>query len=387
MGKRLRERDGEPVGGGQPPIRWARSIALAIALLAIMASIYATVAVSRRHAVVDFVSFWAAARLALAGHAPVAYDLLAHKSLEETVQNLGRLKLPFGYPPPFLFFILPFGLFTFWVAFGTWVAVTGVIYVVAFRRIAPLPFSLAHPAVLLNAMIGQNGFLTSAIFVMGAARLEPAPFTAGLILGLLVIKPQLALLLPIAVIAGRHWRAIVGASLSAGFLLGAALIAFGTASYAGFLAMAPQLTGYLERGQLPWRELASTFAMFRFLGIPQAPALWLHVLVASAATAATAWAWWRRIEARVPLLAAATLLIPPYLWTYDTLLMVVPIGWLIVRNEHPWLVAVLWLLCLLPISAFFGLYSGPNTVPVAAILATYVMIRESRPADHLALGA
>jgi hypothetical protein len=168
--------------------------------------------------------------------------------------------------------------------------------------------------------------------------------------------------------------------LSGGLLLAAALVAFGAASYSGFFAMAPVLAGYLEKGQLTWTELASSFAMFRFLGIPQAAALWLHAIVALAATAATAWAWWRGLEARVSVLAAATLLIPPYLWTYDTLLMVVPIGWLITHERQPWLVAALWILCLLPISAFFGFYSGPNTVPVAAMLATYAMIRESRPA-------
>jgi hypothetical protein len=349
-------------------------------LLFILGAGYATVAVVQRHAIVDFVSFWAAARLVLSGHAPVAYDLAAHKALEETVQNLGRLKLPFGYPPPFLFFVTPFGLLPFWVAFGLWVAITGALYVFALRKIAPLPFSLAQPAVLLNAMIGQNGFLTSAIFVAGTSRLDSAPFVGGLILGLLVIKPQLALLLPVAVIAGRHWKAVGGAALSGGLLLAAALVAFGAASYSGFFAMAPVLAGYLEKGQLTWTELASSFAMFRFLGIPQAAALWLHAIVALAATAATAWAWWRGLEARVPVLAAATLLIPPYLWTYDTLLMVVPIGWLITHERQPWLVAALWILCLLPISAFFGFYSGPNTVPVAAMLATYAMIRESRPA-------
>jgi hypothetical protein len=356
-------------------------------MLFILAAAYATLVVFRRNAVVDFVSFWAAARLTLAGHASAAYDIVAHFDVEQTVQNLDHKSLPFAYPPPFLFVVLPFGIPPFWAAFGAWVAVTGGIYVFTLRKIAPFPLSLAQPAVLLNAMIGQNGFLTSALFAAGTSRLDHAPFVAGLILGVLVIKPQLALLLPVAVIAGRHWKAAAGAAVSGGFLLGAALLAFGAASYSGFLAVAPQLAGYLEKGQLPWRELASTFAMFRFLGIPQAPALWLHAIIAIAATAATAWAWWRGFEARVPLLAAATLQIPPYLSTYDSLLIVIPIGWLVAQNRHPWLVALLWVLCMLPISAFFGLYSGPNTVPVAAIVATYVMFRESQPARRRALAA
>ena len=48
-----------------------------------------------------------------------------------------------------------------------------------FRRVAPLPYSLAHPSVLTNMLIGQNGFLTSAIFVTGANLLDKRPFLAG----------------------------------------------------------------------------------------------------------------------------------------------------------------------------------------------------------------
>ena len=52
-----------------------------------------------------------------------------------------------------------------------------------------------------------------------------------------VIKPQLALAPPVAVIAGRHWSAIGGAALSGGVALLAGLLAFGPASYAGFTGM------------------------------------------------------------------------------------------------------------------------------------------------------
>lgn len=359
------------------PLRWHRTVALALAILFVVYGGYATFVTYKHGPAVDFISFWAAGRLTLGGHPAAAYNIAVHKALEMTVGNLGNVDLPFPYPPPFLFFVIPFSLLPYWLAFASWIAVTGTIYVYAFRRIAPLPYCLAHPAALMNALIGQNGLLTSAIFVAGVSRLDSRPFIAGAILGILVIKPQLALLLPVAVIAGRHWRAIPGAALSGGLLLLAGLIAFGPASYAGFMKLAPQLASWLQNGQLPWSELASTFALFRFLHVPQAAALWLHAMVAVVAAAVTAWAWRRKHEARIPILAAATLLIPPYVWTYDTLLMMVPIGWLITNQRQPWLIVLLWLLCILPISSFWGVYHGPNTIPVAALMAIYAMLREA----------
>jgi hypothetical protein len=51
-------------------------------------------------------------------------------------------------------------------------------------------------------------------------RLEPARATAaartGGLLGLLIYRPQLGLLIPAALLAGRHWRASEGVAVSLG---------------------------------------------------------------------------------------------------------------------------------------------------------------------------
>jgi hypothetical protein len=78
---------------------------------------------------------------------------------------------------------------------------------------------------------------------------------------------------------------------------------------------------------------------------------------------------------RVPVLAAATLLISPYALTYDSLLLIVPLGWLIKERRQPYLLAAIWL-CLLPVGLFDGRYGGPNTVPVACLLCLWALHRE-----------
>ena len=77
-------------------------------------------------------------------------------------------------------------------------------------------------------------------------------------------------------------------------------------------------------------------------------------------------------------MAAATLLVPPYLLTYDALLMIVPIGFWVRQKPRPYLAGLLWLLCFLPISFYFHMYRGPNTVPLAAILSLCVLVAGRR---------
>lgn len=372
------------------PFRWHRTVAVAFAILFAIVALWACAILFTERKAGDFLAYWAAAKLAVGGQPALAYDVEAHRAVELAAAPVEGL-LPFAYPPPFLLVVAPFGLLSYPAAFAAWLAFCVTVFVLASRSVAPLHYRLGHPQAIGNALIGQNGFLTSAIFIAGTARLERAPFVGGAILGLLALKPQLALLLPVALLADRQWRAIAGGAASAALLLLTALAALGPAAFRGFLDIMPLFTGAMSTGRWPWNELASPFAFARHLGIPQTPALALHALVALAAAAVTWRAWRARREDRVAVLAAATLLVTPYLFTYDALLMVVPLGWLIVRERHPRVVALVWLFCLLPIATYFGGYAGPNTIPLAAILALWTLERDSgrsaRPLPEPAAGA
>jgi hypothetical protein len=78
-------------------------------------------------------------------------------------------------------------------------------------------------------------------------------------------------------------------------------------------------------------------------------------------------AWSRNWEEKVAILASATLLASPYLFTYDAVLLVVPAAHLIGRQQF-WSAGLIWLLAALPVAHVFNLYQGPNTVPVASTL-------------------
>jgi hypothetical protein len=217
-------------------------------------------------------------------------------------------------------------------------------------------------------MIGQTGLLVGGIFILGIALLPTAPFGAGAILGLLVLKPQLAMMLPVATIAGGRWKVIAGALLSSITVSIAGLLMFGRESYEAFFTLLPHYAEFIRNSSWDWIELASPFAFARDVGISQAPALAIHTIVAIAAAGLTWIAWSRDWEEKIPIVAAASLLASPYLLTYDAVLLIVPAGYLLARRRF-WCVGLLWLLCALPVVHFYGLYEGPNTIPLAAILS------------------
>lgn len=320
----------------------------------------------------DFVSFWAASQLS----GPGAYDVAAHRAVQLSVVVMPGL-LPFPYPPPFLLFLAPFGMVDYPSAIVAWVIVTGGIYFLAARRLE----WFAHPGVIPSGLNGQTGMLTTGIFIGGFGLLATRPFLAGAILGCMMVKPQLAILFPIALIAGKEWRAIAGGVISSLALLAIALAAFGTGAYQGFLLMATQFSVHLAAGSWPWEKLASTYAFARYFGLASQLAMIVHVVIALGATALVARAWSSGRPHKVAILASATVLIPPYLLSYDCLLLAVPFMALIAR---PAIAIPLWILAALPVVAFFGIYDGPNTLPLAALASlaglAYDEFKASNPA-------
>lgn len=326
---------------------------------------------------IDFLSYWAAGRMAIDGQAAMAYDIAAHHAVEMTAAPIRGLQ-PFPYPVPFLLVVAPFGLLPFQLAFPVWLLTTGMLYFFVARRVVPASAAAAHPSVLANGLIGQNGFLTSAIFLYGVGELERRPWLAGAVLGLIVIKPQLALLIPVALVAGGAWRAIGGAALSSAALLLVAFLLFGGSAYQSFFAILPHYSAFMAASRWPWSELASVFALARFFSVATGAALAIQGAAAAFAAFMVFRSWRLGFDGKMPILAAATLLVPPYLFTYDALLLVVPIGWWMRDQRRPYLIAVIWILCLLPVAGYFDLYRGPNTIPIAAMISLWALYSDQK---------
>ena len=78
------------------------------------------------------------------------------------------------------------------------------------------------PACPINAIGGQNGFLSAALFLGGVLNIDRRPILSGVLIGLLTFKPHLGVVLPFALVALGAWRVIASAAVTALALFAAA---------------------------------------------------------------------------------------------------------------------------------------------------------------------
>ena len=330
----------------------------------------------------DFVSFWGASQFALAGQPALAYDNAALHALQVKVAAFDGGEMPFPYAPAFLLLVAPFGFLPFPVALMLWSLAGYGLYLLAANRLHPgLAWAAAaFPPVYANAAIGQNGFIMAALFLGGLAMLERRPFIAGLLLGCLILKPQLALMLPVAMLASRQSRVIGGAIVSSILVLAAGLVIFGSAATGAWLDQMPLYVRIARDGLVGWHKLISVYAAARQVGVSETAAFAIHGLVAALAALAVWRIWasnadWR---AKFAILSAATLLASPYLYIYDALILIPGFVYLVAQRAPPGLVALAWLL---PIATMMQVAGGAwlvNVGPLPAIILLILVWRTAR---------
>ena len=223
----------------------------------------------------DFVSFYAAGSLADAGTPELVYDQAAHHAAEERATAPGVEYRFFYYPPVFLLLCAPLARLPYLVAFSVFEAATLIFFLIVVRRVldersltALVPI-LAFPAVFWTLGLGQNAFLTAALFAAGTLYIDRRPVIAGLLFGALCYKPHFGLLVPVALAAGGHWRAFAAAFGSAAALCLFSLMLFGWTTWSDFFTSAAASHATYESGRVSFGGLVSPFgAVLMSVGAP-----------------------------------------------------------------------------------------------------------------------
>jgi len=292
----------------------------------------------------DFMSFYAASKLALSGHAAQAWDPYAHQAAQDAVfgQQLGYWA--FFYPPAYLLICTPLALLPYGLSLFVWLAGTTAAAVSLTRQwlkqqaptiITGLIPLLAFPALWINIGNGQNAALTTALFLGGCLLLDRRPVIAGLILGLLIIKPQLGLALPFVLIASGRWKTFVAAGVSAVGLSLAGWWLVGTDGYLAFLHNSELARNTLEQGLVSPARMQSLFAALMLWKSPLWLAYGAQILLALGVIASTCFIVRRYRPDRFglsALMVASTLLMTPFLLDYDLFLSAIPLGWLVMSG-------------------------------------------------------
>jgi alpha-1,2-mannosyltransferase len=296
----------------------------------------------------DFVGFWTAGELALEGRAADAYNAVPHffKEVELHRDPDSWAYVSFFYPPYFLLLCACFALLPYVISVGLWLMTTCAAYAAAMRALVPKDLRdseaiwvlfLGYPAVLVNAGFGQNGFLSAALLGGAAVWLDRRPVLAGLCFGCLSYKPQLGIVVPLALAVAGRWRCFAAAAATVLALVVVATLVFGLDVWPAFFAdMSDARRNWMEAyNPLYLRFWITVFGFVRLHDGPlllayaaqalvSASAIWILVRALLSRPAGA-----RSGTAEVAAIAACIPFCSPFMLEYDLVILAVPMIWLL----------------------------------------------------------
>lgn len=287
----------------------------------------------------DFSVMWAAAKLALEGRPLAAFDieaLIQARNLPPWTGEAGY-RMAWHYPAHFHALVTPFGLLEFIPAWCAFSFVSLAAFALGLRTLtgteAGTLIAIASPAVLMCVIQGQNTLLVGALLAGFLASLRDAhAIAAGVLLGLLTIKPQFGPLLPLVLIMMGSWRVIGWATVTAVVLFALSLAWIGVDYWAAFLNRVAESGDWIRSGWLPRHLMITWYAFGLGAGMEPASAKALQAAFSLGLAATVALAW-RRAEipfaVKAALLTFAIPLVTPYAYFYDLVLPVIGVGLLL----------------------------------------------------------
>jgi hypothetical protein len=326
----------------------------------------------------DFLNTWMGGRSALAEGPAAWFDFRVYNDLLRALVGITESYF-WSYPPHILLFIWPFGLMPYLPAFVLWTLGGFALFLYAAasggveRR--HLLFVAVAPAVAINVFIGQNGFFTAALLIVGLINLDRRPLLSGVLFGILTIKPQLGLLLPVVLAVSGRWRTMASAAATTAALVAATSWLYGADIWMAYLRNVIPVQHFLQEhgnGML-FLQIPSAFYAGRLVGLPIAADWALQAIVSAATIAAVIWTFRRRRDPvlSMALLIAATFLFTPYSMNYDMVVLAWVAALLRQRQasepiDH-YLIIAMWSLPLTMMLA--GLIHVPLALLVLAALA------------------
>jgi hypothetical protein len=317
----IRERRIRPLAAVLP-----NAMLAAIALLPTVILVIIEIGVLRRHDFArlgDSFALWTYPVIARSHGASVLYNAQGLHAAQVGLGMPRHARNPFPFPPTFLLVLWPLGALPYLWASAMWMLTTLGLYLAAVSWRTPswrLTALLAAvvPTSLITLSWGQSGFLSAALMIGGMRLAWSRPLLGGILLGVLTCKPQLGLLVPVALAAAGLWSCMLAAALTTMALILVTSAAFGWTIWLIWLKSVP---GYaqLYLNAIGYDRISPTVtANLQKLGAPA----WLTAdgqIVAGIAAAAVV--WWsfrhRSREAALLTLCAATFLATPHALLYD----------------------------------------------------------------------
>jgi hypothetical protein len=318
---------------------------------------------------VDFHTYAAAARVGLQRGWAHIYDQFQVAAAEIALVP-DQVAQPYLSPPMVAWLAAPLTGMPYPIAFGAWTLVmfggllAALVWASSRRGLSAWTAALAVVATAWTVHALQAGQVIPllAIGIAVAWRLlgERRDVAAGVALSLLLLKPNTALLLPVALLVGGRYRALISLGGCGVLLLGVSYLIVGPQ---GLAAYAEQLQHHLPGG-------ADSLAIRSAFGLDGIGATLLRAFIVGIVLVG-AWRLRARMGQAFALALTGSLLITPYLHSSDLSLLAVG-GWLVwqEREAPAWRVvlAVAWFMTG-PVVALFGWWPPLTRWPPAELAA------------------
>lgn len=285
----------------------------------------------------DFLHFYTAAHLLLAGRASDLYDPAAHAALQKVLlpQSSGTYFVPM-YGPQFYLLVEPLARLPYPWAALIWALLNAALYFAScygllrtcryLRSKARLVFlfALAYPAFFSLIVFGQSSAPALALFILAFLAFQARQdLLAGLAIGSLVYKPQLGLAAGIILLGAGEWKMIAGAVTGTVAQLGFAWACFGSQvmkRYGEAFLRLRSAEPFLEPKLYQMHSLRSFWSL---LLLWKSVAFGLYATSAVAILAIGVMCWRRGRDRRLVFatLLLCTVLVAPHLWIYDLVIL------------------------------------------------------------------
>ncbi|MGC8532497.1 MAG: glycosyltransferase family 87 protein [Acidiphilium sp.] len=223
------------------------------------------------HGANDFYMFWAAGHLGAGRDPDFAYQAARLYAFESAHVPKPFIHNPWIYPPPSLLLALLMGRTGLAMGDAVWLFALTLASVVLLRR-AKLPWLVIaaiclSPAALFATFIGQLSVLAAALFTFTLMRADDAPGWAGFSAALTMIKPQMALLGPVVLLARRRWRGVAVGAVTALALLALTTLILGPGIWAAYFRYGAPMSQKILLMPFPtFHRLGSHFSYYEFYG-------------------------------------------------------------------------------------------------------------------------
>jgi hypothetical protein len=321
----------------------------------------------------DFLNTWMGGRSMFSGGPAPWFDARTYAAALRDMLGPTYPETYWSYPPHVVLFVWPLGLMPYLFAYIAWCVIGIALYLFACASALPrerLLFLAVAPGVAVCVFFGQNGFYTAALLIGGLLALDRRPVLAGVLFGILTIKPQLGLLLPIILLLERRWATIASAAATVALLVVATAMLFGWDVWLDYWhKIVPQQMWLTENaGGLMFSLVSSLFFGARLIYLPLGVAWAIQYAGSAFAVAAVVWTYWKRRDANLSLalFVTATFLFTPYILNYDMVMFGFVVALLRDRPDNTmrdhWLLLAVWSL---PVTMMFA---GAIWIPLAPVV-------------------